>query len=322
MFRIKLSNGKKFDCTNNQTIFEAATQNNIFLDHSCLTARCRKCILQVNKGNFRFKTNDLILSKKEKENNFALSCNTIPESNLELNCVDIGFKLEVPKIIPAKIDQIKFLNKHVIKLILRTPPTNKLNFKSGQYVNIISGDIKRSYSIANSVKNDVKLEFYIKKYKSGLMSNYLFNNAKVGDLLRIDGPYGTFCYRESSKNNIIFLATGTGIAPVISILNELNSNILKKDIWIFNGNRNDEFSFYKSKFSKKINYFEVYSQQKKNGTFFGYVQDAMLDKKINLEDAQIYACGSDNMIKSTTKLLNSINFSMSNFITDSFLISN
>ena len=52
MFRIKLSNGKKFECTNNQTIFEAATQNNIFLDHSCLTARCRKCILQVNKGNF------------------------------------------------------------------------------------------------------------------------------------------------------------------------------------------------------------------------------------------------------------------------------
>ena len=130
-----------------------------------------------------------------------------------------------------------------IKVVLRLPPNSNFNFNSGQYVNIIKGNLTRSYSIANSSDHKNQLEFFIKNYENGLMSEYFFKEAKINDLLRLEGPIGTFFLRDSSFKNIIFLATGTGIAPIKSILEGLDKSheqYQNKNLWVIVGARYQE----------------------------------------------------------------------------------
>lgn len=94
-----------------------------------------------------------------------------------------------------------------------------MSFIAGQDVNIIKGNIERSYSVANSPNASSNLEFFIKNYSGGQLSEYWFNEGKVNDLLRVEEPKETFFVRNTTiSKNIILLATGTGIAPVKSIL--------------------------------------------------------------------------------------------------------
>jgi CDP-4-dehydro-6-deoxyglucose reductase len=218
MFQIDLKNGKTFFCDKNTTIFEAAKNSGIILEHSCLKARCRSCAVQIKKGTTMDRLDDMVLTNDEKTKMWVLSCNSIPTSNLILDIEDLsGIQIFEKKIIPAKINYLNKINDTVLEVGLRLPPNGNFSYNSGQYVNISNGQNVRSYSIANAYSENEPLTFFIKKYENGLMSNYWFNNAKINDLLRIEGPLGSFFYRDTEVENIIFLATGTGIAPIKSL---------------------------------------------------------------------------------------------------------
>ena len=202
MFEIKLKNDKTFTCDKDSTIFEAAKKNNIVLEHSCLSSRCRSCVVKVLSGKTINKEKEMVLSEEDKNANFVLSCNAKPLSNIELDIEDLGeIKLFEKKIIPSKISIIEKLTDNILKIVLRLPPNSNFNFNSGQYVNIIKGNINRSYSIANCSDHKNQLEFFIKNYEKGLMSEYFFKEAKINDLLRLEGPLGTFFLRDSSFKN-------------------------------------------------------------------------------------------------------------------------
>ena len=328
MFVISLKNNKKFNCDKDSTIFEAAKKNNIVLEHSCLSSRCRSCMVKVLSGKTINKEEEMVLSEEDKNESFILSCNSIPLSDLELDIEDLGdITLFEKKIIPSKINIIEKLNDDVIKIVVRIPPNSNFNFNSGQFVNIIKGGITRSYSIANSSYHKNQLEFFIKNYENGLMSDYFFNKAKINDLLRLEGPLGTFFLRDSSFKNIIFLATGTGIAPIKSILEELEKSheqYKNKNMWIFIGARYQEDLFWEPNFKNlNIKYIPVLSRQVNdwNGAK-GYVQDIVLNKQINLENTQVYACGSINMINSSKELFTKNNLNENNFFSDAFVQTN
>ena len=328
MFKITLKNNKSFSCDSATTIFDAAKKAGIVLDHSCLNARCRSCIVKVVSGITEDREEELVLSEKEKNENFILSCNAKPLSNLKLDIEDLGeIKLFEKKIIPSKISVIEKLTDDILKIVLRLPPNSNFNFNSGQYVSIIKGNINRSYSIANCSDHKNQLEFFIKNYKNGLMSEYFFKEAKINDLLRIEGPLGTFFLRDSSFNNIIFLATGTGIAPIKSILQELEESSLgyqNKNFWVIVGARYQEDLFWEPNFKTlNIKYIPVLSRQENdwNGAK-GYVQDIVLKQQIDLENTQVYACGSNNMINSAKELFLKNNLKEMNFFSDAFVQSN
>jgi CDP-4-dehydro-6-deoxyglucose reductase len=329
MFKITLKNNKKFLCDSNSTIFEAAKKANIFLEHSCLSARCRSCAVQIISGETINEEDELVLSVKEKSQGFVLSCNAKPISNLELDLEDLGnVILYDKKIVPSKINLIEKITKDVIKVILRLPPNANFKFISGQYVNLIKGNVTRSYSVANKYSNNNQLEFYIKRYENGLMSKYWFEEAKVNDLLRIEGPLGSFFLRDSDCESIIFLATGTGIAPVMSILEgilEFSESFKEKQIWIFNGARYEEDLFWNPELLNnfKINYIPVLSRASNTwGGATGYVQDVVLKHDIKLETSQVYACGSNDMIDSAKKLFIKNSLSENNFFSDAFICTN
>jgi CDP-4-dehydro-6-deoxyglucose reductase len=330
VFNIKLKNSKSFTCDSNTTIFEAAKNNGIILEHSCLTARCRSCAVQVESGTTIDKLDDLVLSTEEKSSNWILTCNTMPTSDLVLDIEDLGeIQIFEKKIVPAKIQAIHKLNDTVVEVILRLPPNSNFGYNSGQYINIIKGNIKRSYSIANAYKENGTLRFFIKKYENGQMSNYWFQEAKENDLLRIEGPIGSFFLRESEYDNIVFLATGTGIAPIKAIIESINFSDYKyknKKIWIFNGARFETDLIWNPNQSIKhpnLIYVPVLSKESENWTGEkGYVQEVVLKKEIDLINAQVYACGSNNMIESAKKMLVEKGLNPKNFFSDAFVATN
>ena len=327
---ISLKNNKSFEFKNETSIFHAAQSSGIILEHSCLTGRCRSCIVKVLSGKTVDIREDIILSKDEKRENFILSCNSKPLSNLKLDIEDLGdIKLFKKKIVPAKISSIEIYNNDVIKVVLRLPPTSDFQFNAGQYVNIIKGDLKRSYSIANKSDNKNQLEFFIKKYESGLMSKYWFEEARVNDLLRVEGPLGSFFLRETQCENIVFLATGTGIAPIKAILESVSEaplNLNEKKFWIFVGARYEKDLIWDPTIINnkiQVNYIPVLSRQIDDWDGEkGYVQEVVLRQKMNLENTQVYACGSNEMIQAAKKSLIKNSLKENNFYSDAFVSTN
>ena len=284
MFTINLKNDTHFLCAAEDTILIGAQKENITIDYSCKTGRCQSCKAKVIRGTSFANIDEIGLSEEEKSQGYILTCVRSPTSDLTLDIEDLsGYSLEQVRTLPSKVAKITAISSDVIELQLRIPPNAAFNYLSGQYVNIIKGDFKRSYSIANA-SSAANLVFFIKNYKNGRFSNYVFNEAKINDLLWIEGPIGTFFYRKTNKKNIVFLATGTGIAPVKAILEQLdedNSDFLDKTIYLFFGGRNEEDLIWKPDFKNiKVNFISVLSRSIENSTAEnGYVQDIVVAKK-------------------------------------------
>ena len=327
MYQITLKNGVKFQCDSSTTIFEAAKNSGIILEHSCLKARCRSCAVQIETGATKDKLDEMVLSNEEKADKWILSCNAVPTSDIILDIEDLtGIQIFQKTIIPAKINSIEKINDTVIEVGLRLPPNSNFAYNSGQYVNISKGQIIRSYSIANSYNENRLITFFIKKFENGLMSNYWFKEAQVNDLLRIEGPLGSFFLRETKVENIIFLATGTGIAPIKAILEYIVSSKKRysnKNLWLFIGARFDKDLFWSPNQLKEIlniNYIPVLSRGSIdwNGER-GYVQDVVTKLNISLTNSQVYACGSSAMIESAKKTLIENGLNKNHFFSDAFV---
>lgn len=326
MFTIHLKNDTHFICSAEDTILIGAQKENIILDHSCKTGRCQSCKAKVINGTSSADIDEIGLSEEEKSKGYILTCVRTPTSDLTLDIEDLSaYSLEQVKTIPSKIDLISKIASNVIELHLRIPPNASFRYLSGQYINIIKGDYKRSYSIANSCSSS-NLVFFIKNYEGGRFSHYLFNEAKINDLLRIEGPIGTFFYRKTNKKNIILLATGTGIAPVKAILEQMdenNTDLNDKNIFLFFGGRTAEDLFWKPDFKNiKVNFIPVLSRSSADWKGAkGYIQDIVISEEIDLPESVLYACGSENMIKDARALLIKNGLSEDAFYSDAFISS-
>jgi CDP-4-dehydro-6-deoxyglucose reductase len=323
MYKIKINNFN-FNALGDKSIFLSAQENNILLEYSCLDGRCGSCKAKLISGiteNFEFEEG---LTEVEKSENFILTCVHKPKSDLNLNIEKLNnINLPAPKTIPAKISEIKFLSGDILKLTLRIPKSISFDFLPGQYIKLLKNNFKRSYSIAK--KFDNKIEFFIKKYEKGLMSEYLFNHANQDDLLLMEGPFGTFFLKEDTLKNVIFLSTGTGIAPVYNMLNDIrNIDFFKeRQVYLFHGARTKNDLIKYSFFSELgINYFPVLSQEICKGFYSGYIQDLCVNQNLELNQSTVYACGSNKMISAAKKKLVEFGLNMNHFYSDSFVMTN
>ncbi len=225
---VTLGNAKQFSCTEDNNILDAAKAHGLVLEHSCKTGRCGICKAKVVGGSTQVLQEESGLSQEEINAGFILTCCRTVTQDIELDSEDLGALADIKiQTLPSKIDSITCLAEDIIKVVLRLPPNGTFNFLPGQYINITAkSSIRRSYSIANAPQQSGKIELHIRKVPQGAMSQYWFEEAKVNDLLRFEGPLGTFCVREKPEKNIIFLATGTGIAPIKSILEHLDNSPL------------------------------------------------------------------------------------------------
>lgn len=325
MFDIHLNNGKTFQCDIENTIFDAAKNSGIVLEHSCLSARCRSCMVKVLEGKTVNKVEEYVISEDEKNDGYVLSCNSKPISSIKLDVEDLGnVNLSKSRVVPGKINELELVSPDILKVSLRLPPHAKFTFLAGQYVNIIRGNLSRSYSIAKNHDNSSMIEFFIKNYENGAMSHYWFKDAKPNDLLRLEGPLGTFFLRDKSEKKIVFLATGTGIAPIKSILEQMeNEGIGQKTITVIWGARHENSLFLKSLPLKGTDFISVLSRPKESWKGKkGYVQDVLTNIMKDFSDCQVYACGSKDMIESAKKKLIEKGLPKHNFYSDAFVSSN
>lgn len=326
MVEISINHELKFSVElDNSTILEHAFKNDIIINHSCLNGRCSECKVKVISGGFEMSSTQEGLADQEINEGYCLSCVTRPISNLELDEV-VFHEGILPKIktIPVKISKIDFLSKNVAKVTLRTPPNNSLKFIAGQYINLSIRNIKRSFSIS-SIPSDSNIELIIKNYPNGQFSNYLFNEAKVDDLLRLEGPIGTYILPAKIPKKLLFVSTGTGIAPNLSLIKSIiQEDIIQgRQIILIHGQRTaDEHVYSLNSLLNEIKVILTTSRESVEGYKKGYVQDAVKELKLDMDETMIFACGNPKMIKDLKFQMISMGLADKNFKSDAFVPSN
>lgn len=324
---VTLANAKQFTCADDTSILDAAKAQGMVLEHSCKTGRCGVCKVKVIQGKTRLIQEETGLTQDEINEGNVLTCCRTTEQDLTLDIEDLGALADIKvQTLPCKIDSIVHLAEDIVRIVLRLPPNGNFNFLPGQYINILAkNSIRRSYSIANSIQQNGKLELHIRKVPQGAMSQYWFDEAKENDLLRFEGPHGTFCFREKTEENIVFLATGTGIAPVKSILEFLNSDpshLNGKKVYIYWGGRTPVDIYWQPNFNQiAVTFNPVLSRAQEWQGHHGYVQNAVLEDQIELSNAVVYACGSPEMIRDAKKILVQHGLKSNNFFSDAFVSS-
>jgi len=325
---VKLSSGAEFNSDTSSTILDSAAKSSIALPYSCKTGRCSTCKCRVLNGSTHAIHPEIGLSGEDKADGWILSCVRVAETDLFLDVDDLG-GLVLPAIItlPCRISQLERLADDVIRVNLRLPPTTDFSFIPGQYIDVIGPNgIRRSYSLANADLTGKTVELHIRAVSGGQMSDYWFNQAKLNDLLRLNGPLGTFFLRDMGDTDIIFLATGTGIAPVKSMLESLSlrqTDQRPKSITVIWGGRHThDFYFDVDKIPGVFAFVPVLSRPEKGWSGAkGYVQEALLDLKPDLRNAAVYACGSDAMIRSAKTFLEDAGLPEKRFYSDAFVSS-
>lgn len=328
MPKITLANKKQFECKDSTTILASAKQQGLVLEYSCRSGRCGVCKARVVSGATKSIQEEESLTDQDRISDMILTCCRSAETDVVLDIEDLGRLASIEiKTLPCRIDSISMLAPDIIRVTLRLPPNNKLNYLPGQYIDLIKGDVRRSYSIANAPREDGKLEIEVKQVAEGVMSNYLFHEAGANDLLRLEGPLGTFCLRDTEMTNLVFLATGTGIAPVRAMLEELAENpelLVDKKVYVYWGGRSPEDIYWAPELPPGINlnFCKVLSRTVDVHAREGYVQSVVVDDALALNDSVVYACGSEVMIESAKSLLCANGLNPKHFYSDAFVSSN
>lgn len=328
MPKINLANGKIFSTDGTETMLDAALRAGVVLEHSCKTGRCGACKTSLVSGASVLVGSEAGLTLAERESGWILSCVRVATSDVELGVEDIGDVTIFPvKTLPCRIVAIEHISVDVVRLTLRLPPAQRLDYHPGQYLDLIGKDaLRRSYSVANAPRSDNLIELHIRQVPDGAMSRYLFGEAKANDLLRLNGPLGTFFLRDVAGLQLILLATGTGMAPVKAMLEAMAAwpvERLPRSITVFWGGRIAADLYWNPADSGvALQFVPVLSRA--DGAWTGqrgHVQQAVLAAFPSLQDAVVYACGSVNMIEGARAMLAAAGLPDHRFYSDAFVAS-
>jgi CDP-4-dehydro-6-deoxyglucose reductase len=327
MPKVQFTSGTQINVQIGKSILEEASSSGVALPYSCRIGRCNTCKCRIIEGETYNLHTETGLSDAEKKEGWILSCARSASTDLIIEAEELsGFTLPKPKLFPCRISQINSLTSDVLQIKLRLPPSSKFSFLPGQYIELINTKgVNRSYSLANS-SSEKELELYIKKINGGAFSEYWFQEAKVDDLLRLKGPHGTFFLRDNNDANLIFLATGTGIAPIKSILSSIEQKVNHqpyRSIDLFWGARTQADLYIDNQWTvPSFSYTPILSRAPDSWSgAHGHVQNHLLDRLRSLKKPVIYACGSNEMISKTKSLLQESGFTEIKFYSDAFVCS-
>jgi len=216
-----IPSGRSFVAEGNEHVLDAALREGIALPYGCRNGTCVSCRGRVRAGRVAYPgERPHALAEAELEQGWTLLCQAMPASDLEVEIEEVRAALELPvRTLLARVAGKEQVAHDVTILHLRLPDGERLQFLSGQYVDILMRDgRRRSFSLANSPAGDEQLTVHVRHVPGGAFSGYVFEHLKERALLRIHGPLGSFFLREGSDRPLIFVAGGTGFAPIKSII--------------------------------------------------------------------------------------------------------
>lgn len=325
---ITLPSGQQYSAEPDESLLAAALRQEVVLPYSCRSGRCSSCKGRVAAGTTVALHDELGLGAAERDSGWILTCVRAATTDVTLQIEDLtGLHLPPARLSACRIDALALLAPDVMRVLLRLPPTSPFLYLPGQYIDIVGPQgQRRSYSIANAAAVDKRLELHIKRVPGGALSEYWFNTAKANDLLRLNGPLGTFFLRDLAGLDLVFLATGTGMAPVKAMLeglDRLEAGQAPDSVTVFWGGRTPEDLYLDADaplFQGRL----VPVLSRADDAWAGprgHVQHALLARRPDLARTAVYACGSDAMIHTSKELLASMGLPESRFFSDAFVCS-
>lgn len=307
-----MPSGREFSVESDETILDGALRNGLAFPYGCRGGACGACKAKLLEGSVRYDDEPMALSEEEQSDSISLLCVAIATSDLSVEIKEVGAVEEIPvKTMPTKVASMERLNDEVMSLHLSLPESERLQYLAGQYVEFILADgRRRAFSIANAPHDDATLEFHIRHIKGGEFTSHVFDDMNVGEILRIEGPLGTFFLREDSERPVIMLATGTGFGPVKGIIEHAIAEHSHRRIIFYWGARTKD-GLYMNDLAEKwaaenanIEYRPVLSQPSDGWEGrTGHVQDAVLADFDDLTGYELYACGHPDMVYSAKDAL-------------------
>lgn len=213
----------KFKASPIETLYQAALRNGLKLETDCREGACGTCKVHCSSGDVDLgDVSDEALTEDEEEAGYLLSCQARARSDLELHyAYPLSLLKKTESHVAAEVVAVEPWAEDVVRLVLK--PESAVSFLPGQYANIeVPGDGgTRSFSFVNPPGDSQELTFCIRILEQGAMSDYLRQRAAVGDALKLHAPYGQFFLRKPKGNRLLMVAGGTGVGPMLSMIEEL-----------------------------------------------------------------------------------------------------
>ncbi len=305
--------GRLFTATSGETILAAGIRQGIGMPYGCKDGACGSCKCKklegiVTHGPHQSKA----LSIEEEANGFVLTCCCEAHSDVVLESLQVTKAGAFPiKKMPTRVALMEKKSADVMLLKLQLPASDSFAYHAGQYVEFILRDgVRRSYSMANAPHTQAAaggLELHIRHMPGGKFTDHVFTALKEKEILRVEGPYGSFFLREDSDKPIVLLASGTGFAPLKAMIEHMRFKGIKRPATLYWGGRRpadlymDEWVKTKLTEMPNLRYVPVISDALPEDGWTGrtgFVHQAVLQDLPDLSAYQVYACGAPIVVDS------------------------
>lgn len=307
--RVDLVNDNRhFDVEKGENILSAALRQGIVIPHNCRNGICGSCMGLLHTGVVDHGTDrPRALTEEKERRGYMLCCKAVANSDLRLQIetIDALAGIEI-KTLPCRIKTLQKLAEDVMLLELKLPPHEKLEFCAGQYLDfLLPGGKRRSFSMAHSPTNAELIQLHIRHVPGGAFTGRVFDEMKEKDMLRIQGPFGTFIARDNNRPSIL-IAGGTGLAPLKSMLELVREQGCDRELHLYWGARAKKDLYFDQQlqqWAEELNclyYTPVLSEPDSGDNWqgkIGWVHEAVMADFPDLAGLDVYASGPPPMVE-------------------------
>jgi CDP-4-dehydro-6-deoxyglucose reductase, E3 len=300
--------GLQFQVEEGEAVLTAALRQGYVLPYGCKSGACGSCKGKILSGSVDYGVYQAkALTEEEKARGKALFCQAKPLSDLVLEARAIGAAKDIQiKKLPCRVQKLTRLADDVMMLQLKLPANEKLVYLAGQFIEFLLKDgSRRSFSMANPPHAAELIELHVRRVAGGQFTDHVFEKMKERDILRFEGPLGTFFLREESDKPIVFVASGTGFAPIKAVIEHALHKGIKRQMTLYwGGRRPKDLYMNELALSWPFRYVPVISEARPEDNWIGrtgFVHRAVMQDIPDLSKCQVYACGVPVMVDAARK---------------------
>jgi len=303
------TSGQQFSVEGDESILDAALRQGRVMPYSCRSGTCGTCKSTLVSGRVDYGTYEpQAMTEAEKNNGHVLICQAKPLEDIVIDAREVAAAANITiKTLPCRVVKMEKLANDVMCLHLKLPQGQDLSYLAGQYIDIILRNGKRrSFSLATRTQPGEDLQIHVRHVPEGQFTGQVFNNMKEKDLLRLQGPLGTFFLRQESERPVIMMAGGTGFAPIKSILEQAFNDGAERPLHLFWGAR-AAHDLYMHELAERwsheyanLTYTPVLSEPLDEDNWSGetgWVHDSVVAHYPDLSTYEVYASGPPPMIE-------------------------
>jgi len=308
--------GRAFQADASETLLAAGIRQGIGLPYGCKDGACGSCKCKLLAGSVVHGAHQAkALSADEEAAGYVLTCCGTAQTDVVLESRQVTEAGAFPiKKMPVRVSSLERASHDVMVLRLQLPAADAFQYHAGQYVEFLlrDGD-RRSYSMANAPHTQAagpQMELHIRHMPGGKFTDQVFGAMKEKDILRIEGPYGSFYLREDSDKPMVLLASGTGFAPIKAIIEHMRHKGITRPATLYWGGRRPA-DLYQSawieeqlKVMPNLRYVPVVSDALPEDGWSGrtgFVHQAVLQDMADLSGHEVYACGAPVVVESARR---------------------